>query len=286
MYVIAGATGHVGSVVATKLLAKGKPIKVIVRDAAKGTSWSKQGAEVAVGTLDDAAFLATTLRGAEGFFTLLPPNYAAKDLYADQRKTADVIASAVKTSGVPHVVMLSSVGADLADGNGPIKGLHYLENALRATGTVLTALRAGYFMENIQSSLMAMQQAGIYPNFTPSADAPMPMIATKDIGALAADLLLTKPARSEVVDLHGPSYTTRQLAEKLGVALGKPAQIVDIPQSEWIPTMTRGGLPQPFAEAFAEMYSGFAGGLIRPKGDRMEQGRTPVDEVIAALLKH
>ncbi len=140
MFVVAGVTGHVGSVVAEQLLAKGQKVKVLVRDAAKGEAWAKRGAEVAQGSLEDQAFLAGALRGATGFFTLLPPNFAAPDFYAFQRSTSDAIAAGVEASGVPHVVLLSSVGADLAEGNGPIKGLHYLENALRATGTKLTAL--------------------------------------------------------------------------------------------------------------------------------------------------
>src|SRR5690349_14568318 len=85
MFVVAGVTGHVGSVVAEQLLAKGQKVKVLVRDAAKGAAWSKKGAEVAQGSLEDQAFLTNALRGATGFFTLLPPNLAVPDIYAYQR---------------------------------------------------------------------------------------------------------------------------------------------------------------------------------------------------------
>jgi uncharacterized protein YbjT (DUF2867 family) len=283
MFVVAGVTGHVGSVVAEQLLAKGQKIKVIVRDAAKGAAWSQKGAEVAVGALEDEAFLTVALKGATGFFTLLPPNYQAADFFASQRKTADTIAAAAKASGVPHVVMLSSVGADLAEGTGPIKGLYYLENALRAAGVKLSAIRAGYFQENVGNSLAPAKQMGIFPNFTPSADYPMPMIATKDIAALAAETLLAPPEKSQVVDLHGPAYSIRQLAEKLGAALGKPLQIVDIPEAGWVDAMMKGGMPRGIAESYAEMYAGFASGKIVPKGDRLAQGSTTIDEVISAV---
>lgn len=286
MFVIAGVTGHVGSVVANELLDQKQPVRVIVRDAAKAASFQKRGAEVAVGALDDAAFLTGALRGAQGFFTLLPPPpFSATDFYAAQRKVADAIAGAVKAAGVPHVVLLSSIGADMPSGNGPIRGLHYLENALRETGTVLTAVRAGSFQENVANSLGAARQAGIYPNFMGPVDAPVPMIATRDIGHLAAQSLLAKPTKSEVVDLHGPAYSTRQLAEKLGAALGKTLQIVDIPQSNWVGAMTQAGMPPSFAEVFADMYAGFASGKLRPKGDRLVQGQTSIDEVIAGLVK-
>ncbi len=286
MFVIAGVSGHVGSIAAKDLLSKGKPVKVIVRDATKGAAWSKQGAEVAVGSLDDQAFLTSALKGAQALFTLLPPpEYSAPDFYAAQRKRADGIAAAVKASGVPYVVMLSSIGADLAEGTGPIKGLHYLENALRGTGTKLAALRAGAFQENVGQSLGAAKQAGIFPNFMGSPDYAFPMIATKDIGTLAAELLLVSPPKNETVDLQGPSYSTNQVAEKLGAALGKKLQRVDIPPAGHVDALVKAGVPKPFADAYAEMYAGFGSGKIATKGDRLVQGKTTLDDTIKTLTQ-
>ena len=283
MFVIAGVTGHVGGVAARELLAAKQPVKVIVRDQAKGKEWAARSAEVAVGTLDDREFLTSTLKGAKGFFTLLPPNYGAADFYADQRRTADAIAAAVKASGVPHVVILSSVGADLAEGNGPIKGLHYLENVLRPTGTKLTSIRASYFQENLGNSVAPAKGQGIFPNFADKPDYPMPMIATKDIGKQVAHELLNPQPKSDNLDLLGPMYTMRQAAETLGKALGKDLQIVNIPQPDWIPALVRAGLSQQMAEIMAEMYTGFATGKITPKGDRTVQGTTQLDETIKEI---
>lgn len=284
MFVVAGVTGHVGSMVAKELLAHDESVKVLVRDRAKGEVWAKRGAQVAVASLDDATGLAGALKGAAGFFTLLPPNYQVKGFYAHQRSQADAIAAAVKESGIPHVVMLSSVGADLAEGTGPIKGLHYLEKALTATGVKLTAVRAGYFQENVGNSLGAAKSAGIYPNMAPSADFPMPMIATKDIGQLAAHELMFPGPKSEVVDLHGPSYSIRQVAEALGKALGKTLAVVDIPPQGQVKAMVETGMSQELAEVFAEMNAGFASGRIRPVGDRMKHGRTALETVIRAMV--
>jgi uncharacterized protein YbjT (DUF2867 family) len=284
MFVVAGVTGHVGKVVAEDLLRQRKKVRVIVRSADKGAPWSKQGAEVAIGSLDDQAFLAKTLGGAEAFFTLLPPNFAAADFFASQKKTADAIAGAVKTSGVPHVVMLSSIGADHEAGTGPIKGLYYLENALRATGVTLSALRAGSFQENVAMSLGAAKQMGIFPSFAASADYPVPAIATKDIGALAVQLLLHKPAKSEAVDLVGPAYSNRQIAEQLGAAIGKKLEIVEIPPAGIVEALMKGGIPKHVAEVFAEMYDAGNKGLLVPAGDRLEHGSTTLDETIRHVV--
>lgn len=280
MFVVAGASGNVGSVVAKTLLAQGRKVRVIVRDAAKAPA----GAEAAAGVLEDQAFLAGALRGASGFFTLLPPNYQAADFFASQRKTADAIAGAVRQSAVPHVVMLSSVGADLEAGTGPIKGLHDLEGKLRETGAKLTLIRAGSFQENFRNALGAARGAGIYPSFAGSADYAYPMIATKDIGALAAQALLSPPAKSEVVDLHGPAYSDRQVAQKLGKALGRELKVVEIPAEQHLGALVQAGFSKELAAIFAEMYAGFASGKIAPRGDRLVQGKTKIDEAIAAAV--
>lgn len=282
MYVVAGVSGHVGSVVASTLLANGKAIKVIVRDPKKGEPWSKKGAEVAVGSLTDPDFLAATLKGASGFFTLLPPDFSAAHVFTAQQKASDSIAEGVRSSGIPHVVLLSSVGAELPSGTGPIRGLHYLEEKLRETGTKLTAVRAGYFQENIGSVVGAAKAQGIFPNFTPSADYPMPMIATKDIGTTSAAALLSPKA--EVIDLHGPAYSIRQVAEKLGAALGKQLQIVDIAPENHLEALLQAGLPKPWAEVYAEMYAAFAAGIVKPSGDRFVNGTTTLDETLKTLV--
>jgi uncharacterized protein YbjT (DUF2867 family) len=285
MFVIAGATGHVGGVAASELLAGHHKVKVIVRDPAKGREWSQRGAELAVGKLDDTSFLAGALKGATGFFTLLPPDFTAPDVLAYQKKLSDAIAAAVKTSGVPLVVILSSLGADQPTGTGPIKGLHYLENAVRATGTKVVALRAAYFMENLAQAIGPAKQMGTYFNFMPSREAPMPSIATKDIGALVAKTLVSPPAKTEVVDVIGPTYTVSQLVDKLAAAVGRQLQIVDVPAAGHIDALAKAGVPRPFAEAFAEMYGAFATGRVAPKGDRVVQGTTKIDEILAKLAK-
>ena len=282
--VVTGASGHVGGRAAHQLLAEYTPVKVIVRSPAKAVAFASPMAEVAQGDLTDTGFLTDALRGATAFFALLPPDFGAADFYGAQRRTADAIAAAVRASEVPHVVLLSSIGADLADGNGPIKGLHYFEEALRATGTTLSAIRAGYFQENLASAVAPARAMGLFFNMAPSQDYPLAMIATRDIGELAARTLKARPAASEIIDLQGPAYSARQQAELLGAAVGKPLTIVDVPPAGQAAAMIQGGVPAQAAAAYAEMNAGFAAGIIAPKGDRLEQGTTPLDTTIAALL--
>src|SRR5512132_1334594 len=110
MYAVAGVTGNTGSVIAEELLRRGKEIRVIVRDAGKGEPWKSRGAEVAVASLEDAEALARAFEGVEGAYLLLPPDMQSNDAIERGRRVGDAFARAIKTSGVKHVVFLSSIG--------------------------------------------------------------------------------------------------------------------------------------------------------------------------------
>jgi uncharacterized protein YbjT (DUF2867 family) len=284
-YVVAGATGRVGSVVARELLALGAKPRVIVRRESAAREWRERGAETAVGSLDDAAFLAEALGGANGFFTLLPENVAPDDFHGARRRMADAMAAALKAVGGPRVVMLSAIAAVLPDGNGPAKDLHYCENALRATGVPVAALRACYFQENVGAALPAVLQAGVYPNLLGNADLEFPMIATKDVGRIAADALVTWPALNSSIDLLGPRYSIRQVAERLGAALGRSIQVVDVPPAEHVRALVAGGVPAPLAEILSEMFAAVAAGKIAPASEGRLTGRTPIEDVIRSCVE-
>jgi uncharacterized protein YbjT (DUF2867 family) len=279
-YVVAGVTGRVGSIVAAELLDRAECVTVIVRDGSRGREWGRRGAVVATGSLEDRRFLARTLREAAGFFTLLPENVAPDDFHGARRRMADAMAGGVQDGGVRHVVMLSAIAAHLPDGNGPAKDLHYCERQLAAHANLLTVLRACYFQDNVAGVIPAAIHAGVYPNFLAAADQPVPMIATGDIGRFAAHALANPPQRSETVDLFGPSYTVRQVADTLGRVLGTDLEVVDIPPAQQSDTLVEAGVPRPLAEAVAEMFAAFNSGLIRPQGDRQLVGAASIEETI------
>jgi uncharacterized protein YbjT (DUF2867 family) len=176
--------------------------------------------------------------------------------------------------------MLSAMAASLPDGNGPAKDLHYCERQLAMCARQPTVLRACYFQDNVSSAMASAVHAGFYPNFLSSADAPIPMIATCDIGRFAAQALLNPPQQTETVDLFGPSYTMRHVASVLGRVLGKDLPVVDIPTARQSDTLVDAGIPRPVADAVAEMFSAFNAGLITPQGDRRLVGATTIEETM------
>ncbi len=284
-YVIAGVTGNTGKVAAEALLAKGKKVRVVVRDAKKGESWAARGAEVAVADLGDAAALAKAFAGAEGAYVLVPPNMAVEKFRDYQLATIDAIAKAVAEARVPHVVLLSSVGAQHATGTGPIAALHVAEAKLGSIeGTRLSAIRAAYFMENVAGSFGMLAQ-GILPAFG-SGDAPIEMIATQDIGELAATLLVEGTQKNQVVELGGAKRSFRDAAKIVSGILGKEIAVTDVPLEAIVPTLTSMGMQAELAGLYHEMISGFGTGRVGFEGGhRRAEGRTPLETVLAGLLK-
>lgn len=263
MYAITGVTGHTGSAAAETLLAQGKKIRVVVRDAAKGEAWKARGAEVAIAALEDSAALARAFAGVDGAFVLLPPNPTSTDPIGANAALTASIAMAVKASGLPHVVLLSSIGAQHADGTGPIRALHVAERELAATGAGLTAVRAAYFQENWGASLGTLATGTIYA-FVP-ASLSFPQVATVDIGRTVAAALVEGARRGEkrVIELAGPrEISGEDVGRALTAITGSPVAVQTAPLDQVVPVFTGVGLSKEMAELYREMYEGIISGRV------------------------
>lgn len=284
-FAVAGVSGNTGRVVAETLLAGGASVRVIVRDAAKGAAWAARGADVAVADLGDSAALAEALRGVKGAYLLVPPNAGASDFRAYQRATGESIVAAVRASGVPHVVFLSSVGAQHDAGTGPIAALKPVEAGLRGiAGTVSTFVRAAYFMENLGGSLSSLGD-GLLPGFVPT-DLAFPMIATRDIGLVAAAALREPPAQTEVIELDAPRlYSMDDAAAALSKLTGKTITARQFPIEAMVPTLTGFGFPPGLAALYAEMTAAMISGHVTFEGGhRRVHGATAIETVLAGLV--
>jgi uncharacterized protein YbjT (DUF2867 family) len=283
MYAIAGVSGNTGSVVADALLAQGKPVRVIVRDAAKGEPWRARGAEVAVADLEDTSALAAALRGVEGAYLLVPPRLASTRPLEENRAVVASLAAAVAAAKVPHVVLLSSVGAQHADGTGPIQSVHHAEQEL-AKVTNLTAVRAAYFLENWGAALGMLEQ-GILPSFI-AVGAEIPMVATRDIGRTAAAALVEGPHGRQVIELSAKrEYAPADIAAAVSARTGRTVTAQQFPLDAVVPTFTSFGISPQVAELYREMYAGIASGRVdfENKG-RHVYGSVTSEDVLATLI--
>lgn len=281
MIAVAGVTGHTGQAAAEALLQLGRPVRVVVRDAAKGEPWKARGAEVAVASLDDADALTRALSSVDAAYLLVPPAYAAQDPLAAQQVVVNALTLAVGRSQLRHVVLLSSIGAQHATGVGPIRTLHTAEQALASTGRSITALRAAYFVENWSGVLGAVAGQGILPSFLP-LDQPIEMAATADIGGVAAELLTgATTAGFRAVEMGGPApMSPRQLAVGLGGLLGRHIEPLLVPLDQVVATFTGFGFSESAASLIREMYEGLALGRVAyedPAAPHVRGTLTPLD---------
>lgn len=284
MYVVAGASGRVGSAVARSLIDAGERVGVLLRDESRAKVWQGLGARVWIGQLQDAELLHAALVEAKGFFVLLPPNYRIAEFLVTQRRLADSVGAAVRRSKVPHVALLSSAGADLPNGTGPIQVLHHFERVLRDSGTVLSAFRSSYFQDNVVNALGPAERAGVFPAFAPDADRAFPHVATQDVGRFIAAALRSPPASSEAIDVLGPSYSHREVADHLARALRKSLQVAQVPRERWVFTLAQARMSEAVATLFVEMYDALSSGLLTPRGDRSLLGDTQIEETIQLVL--
>jgi uncharacterized protein YbjT (DUF2867 family) len=278
MYVVLGASGNTGHIVAKTLLARGQKVRAVGRDASHLQPLAANGAEISIADVTDAAALTKAFQHADSAYVMIPPNPTSNDALAYAERVSDAIAAAAKNTGVRNIVSLSSIGADKPSGTGPVVGLHNLEQKLnRIDAANVLHLRAVYFMENTlpqASAIRAMDcTAGpLHP------DLKLPMIATRDIGAAAADALLQLAFRGkQTQELHGQrdlDYT--EVTAIIGTAIGKPnLKYVHLTDDQIRPALIQMGMADNFASLLLEMTSALNSGYMRPLEPRTARNTTP-----------
>jgi uncharacterized protein YbjT (DUF2867 family) len=278
MYVVLGATGHTGSVIATSLLLKGEKVRVVGRDAARLERFVRKGAEAFTANVSDAAALTKAFTGARAAYLMLPPSMTSQDYRADQERESDAIAKAVKDSGLHYAVHLSSFGAHVPEGTGPIAGLHSSEHKLNAISALnVLHLRAGYFMENNLAAIGMIQGMGIFGHAL-LPDLKLPMIATRDVGDYAARRILN-------LDFFG-KQTRELLGERdmsmneataiIARGIGKPdLRYVQFPYEQVQQVLMQMGIPPKTAALFIEMYKAINEGVVAAQEPRSPENTTP-----------
>lgn len=290
MYVVTGATGHTGRVVAEALLAAGKDVLAVGRSKGRLQVLVEKGAQPFVGSVTDAQSMSIALSGAVGAYCMIPPRFDVQDFRAFQRQVSESLAAAVHEAGVEHVVFLSSVGAQHSAGVGPIVGLREAEDRLNALkGVNVLSLRPGFFMENFFTQIEAIRGMGAI-GMPMRGDVPLSLIATRDIGEYAAERLLKTDFSGKTTrELLGPrDMTLEEAAGILGAAIGKNGlQYVQVGFDDAEQGLLGMGLSSSAVSALLEMYRGFNDGLVAGAEERSPENTTPttLEEFSEAFAK-
>jgi uncharacterized protein YbjT (DUF2867 family) len=252
-YVLTGGAGHITKPLAEKLLAAGHEVTVIGRDAVRLEPLALKGVTPAIGSVEDPNFLIKTFAGADAVYLMIPPNFGATDWIGYQKKVADYFVQAIKANQIKKVVVLSSVGAHMRKGAGPVDGLAYLEQQLETAGTDNRFLRPSYFYYNLFSQIPLIKGMGIMGANMGSPDTKLVLTHTSEIAnAAAEELLHLSFTGSTVRYIASDERSTVDIANVLGKAIGKDGL-------QWIPfsdEQMKGGLLQAgLAEVFAQGYT-------------------------------
>jgi len=278
MYAITGATGNTGRIVAEKLLADGEKVRVIGRDTSRLAPFLQKGAEAFTTDLTDAVGLARAFNGARAVYALVPPNIASADVRGYQERVTDALAAALEKAAVPSVVALSSIGADKAEKTGPVVGLHNLEQKLNRLNSLNALyLRAGYFMENLLPQAAVIQNFG-FVGGPLRADLRVPMIATRDIGGVAAELLRKLAfAGKQARELLGQrDLTYSEVTSVIGKAIARPdLAYLQLPAQQLKPALVQMGMSSNMADLLLEMAEALNSGHMAPLEPRSERNTTP-----------
>lgn len=287
MITVFGSTGNTGAVVAKSLLAKGKAVRVVARNEEKVRGLVEAGATFFRGDVLDAASVNAALAGAEGAYLLIPPDATAEDFIGRGKRIIKNYVDGLTAHKTKHATLLSSIGAQLSSGTGPIVTVHHAETAFRALGgTAFTFVRAAYFMENLLAYAHPMKADGVLPVFGGGEAYPFSMIATQDIGTTAAGALLTPPSQTEIIELEGPKpYSFEDGAAFATEILKRPVKATALPIEGMIPALTGLGFSTNVAGLYREMTEAFGAGKVGFEGSHKHvKGQTTLDAVLRAGL--
>lgn len=290
-FAIMGATGNIGQMLIEELVKKGHKVRAIGRDSLKLQGLKAKGAEIHSGDYTDHAFLSKAFKGCDAVFSFIPPGYGANDMEVLREKTSEAIIQAVAKAKISHVLNLSSMGANLSSGTGPIKELHHHEERLNMVPNLnVLHFRPSYFMENLLMFLPTIKSSGIFASALKS-DCPLSMVATHDIAIKIAELLDgLKFKGSSVYEFIGPRDVTMiEAAKAIGKAIGKPdLKYVQIPYQQAEKEMIASGMKHQLAKMMVEMYAAFNEGKIMhtQKLTAAHKGKTTIEEFAKNSMKH
>jgi uncharacterized protein YbjT (DUF2867 family) len=278
MYVVLGASGHTGQVVAKNLLERGQKVRVVGRNAERLQNHAAKGAEVFVADATDGPALTKAFRDADAAYVLIPPESTSNNYRAFQDRVSDAVAASLENAGIKKVVTLSSIGADKASGTGPVVGLYNLEQKLnQIDGVNVLHLRAGYFMENVFPQVSVIRMLGSMAGPV-RPDLELPIIATRDIGTAAAEALVRGDFRGKQTKelLGSRDLAYAEVAAIIGRAIGKPSLgYIHAPDDQLRTAMVQMGMSANLAGLILEMADALNSGHMKALEPRTAANTTP-----------
>jgi NAD(P)H dehydrogenase (quinone) len=260
---VLGATGKIGRATIRALRQQHVPVRAVVRDPAKATDLGS-GVEIAVADLADTRAVRAAIDGAETVQVICPTNPRATNASGEMVRMIEAMCAALEHSEPDYIVAISDYGAEVPQGTGITMLFRFLEERLRRVRADVTFVRSAEHMQNWARQVPTALRTGTLATLHHPVTKQFPTVSAFDVGLVAADLLLEPATR--VVYVEGPRrYSAQDVAEAIGV------KVTELPQAEWVQTLTRGGISESYAQLVAELFVAHNAGRIE-----VEDGVTDV----------
>lgn len=263
-YVITGSIGHISKPIIEGLVKGGNTVRVITSNNERTSEIEKLGAKAIVGSVHDAAFVKETFKGADVVYTMIPPIWQTNNWRASQNEVAKNYADAIRAQGVKHVVNLSSIGAHVGNGVGPVDGLYDFEQLLNALpGLNVKHLRPSFFFYNFFAQIGLIKQAGIMgANYGDGEK--IFLVHTNDIASAALEeLSKLNFTGNSVRYIFGDERSGKDIAATLGKAIGKELQWVVFTDEQQKQGLLQAGLSETHSQAYTDMGQALREGVMQ-----------------------
>lgn len=220
---VIGATGMQGGATARALLARGWPVRALVRDVQAGPALklAAQGASLIQGDLYDLDSLRRAMAGVAGVFSV--QTFMAPGGVGGEVRQGYAVARAAADTGVAHLVYSSVGGAERGSGVPHFESKWAIERRLAELGVPTTVLRPTFFMENFAAHGPEERDGSLVVRLALAPGTTVQLIAADDIGHFAA-AAFERPGDylGQALELAGDELTGPQLAAAFGAAAGRP----------------------------------------------------------------
>ena len=288
MFIVLGITGNVGGSTALALTRAGKKVRGVVRDKSKAANLAKHGIELVTGDVNDVDSLVKAFRDCEGAFVMNPPNFAPQPGYPEVKAVLANICKALAEAKPSKVAYLSSIGAQHDKGLGLITQSYLLEEQMKTLPVANAFVRGAWFLENYLWDVSSASEKGVIDTYLDPISKPFPMVATQDIGELAAKTLLENWTGNKVLEVEAPKrYSPLDAAAAFSEVLGREVKVNAVPRKDWQGRFTAQGTPDYATAPRIEMIDGFNSGWIEfeKKGGESIKGHITIEEVIRKLVE-
>jgi len=234
--------------------------------------------------MDDAATLTAAFEGTQGVFILPPSEFDPSPGFPEARAVIDAVRGALQSAAPGKVVCLSTIGAQATETN-LLTQRTLMEQALRDLPMPVTFLRPGWFMENAAWDVASARDTGMIPSFLQPLNKAVPMVATADVGRVAAQLLQQTWLGVRVVELEGPRRVSpNDLTEAFAQVLGRPVRAEVVPRETWGALFRSQGTKDPLPRM--RMLDGFNEGFIAFEGEEADivKGEVELETVLRGLV--